>query len=149
MVAAAREGGGAWRAKMAALVTSPAVLRRERMLRKSDRTHLRSLFVDLLERRPSERETTALVRAADVLPGRGAPFAALAKVLIDSGEAPIPLLVDIDDPRAWIRDRFLRYLGRPPDPAEMDAYGKALLAPDGGPELVLRALLTCPEYACR
>ena len=61
----------------------------------------------------------------------------------------LPILVDVKDPDAWLADRFLRFLGRPPGPAEAKAYRAALLDPDGGPQLVVRALLTTPEYAAR
>ena len=105
--------------------------------------------MDLLERKPTDRELLTLVRALRVVPGAATPFAALVKVLIDSGQVPIPLLVDITNAPAWITDRYLRYLGRAPQVEELRACGEVLLDPQGGPELVLYALLTGPEYLCR
>jgi hypothetical protein len=146
---AIRNGPAAWRKFQETLLLSPDYLGRRELLPKRKLTFLRSLFWDLLERRPTDRELVALARAVDLLPGASAPYAAVAKVLVDSGQVPIPLLVDIEDAPAWIIDRFLRYLGRRPTPAELKGFGQALLDPLGGPELVMLALLTSPEYACR
>jgi hypothetical protein len=146
---AARAGGQAWRAFLEKVLLSPEYQDRRRLVRKDDLTLLRGLFVDLLERKPTDRELLALVRALRVVPGAHAPFAALVKVLIDSGAVPIPLLVDIVDAPQWITDRYLRYVGRRPAPEELTACGEVLLDPQGGPELVVYALLTGPEYACR
>lgn len=146
---AAKDGGQAWRAFLERLLLSPAAQERRRLEVKDDLTLLRSLFVDLLERRPTDRELLALVRALRAVPGTGAPFVAIVKALIDSGRVPIPLLVDIVDAPGWITDRYLRYVGRKPTPAELKATGEVLLDPQGGPELVVFALLTGPEYACR
>lgn len=146
---AARAGGQAWRVFLEKMLLSPEYLERRRLVRKDDLTLLRGLFVDLLERRPTDRELLQLVRALRVVPGAHAPFAALVKVLIDSGQVPIPLLVDIVDAPKWITDRYLRYVGRRPAPDELKACGEVLLDAQGGPELVVYALLTGPEYACR
>lgn len=91
----------------------------------------------------------ALVRAVGAMGGDTAAFAAVVRIMIDSGQAPIPLLVDIYDLPRWLKDRFLRYLGRPPTPAELKAYGTVVQDPEGGPELIIQALLTGAEYACR
>ncbi len=146
---AIQTGGGAWRAFQEKILLSEAYLGRKRLRPKDDLTFVRSLFYDLLERKPTDRELAAMLHAVGQLPGRGAPLAALAKVMIDSGDVPLPLLVHIKDAPRWIKDRFLRYLGRPPRAKELEAYGKALLHPSGGPWLVLQGLLTTPEYACR
>jgi hypothetical protein len=146
---AAREGPAAWRAFLEGVLRSTDYLERRVLRPKDPLTFLRGLFVDLLERKPTDRELFALAHAEKALPGRSAPLAALAKVLIDSGEAPLPLLVDIPDAPAWIIDRFLRHLGRRPTLEEKEAFGRALLDPVGGPEVVVRALVTSPEYACR
>jgi hypothetical protein len=146
---AVREGPKAWRAFLEDVLLSAGYLGRKRLRPKEPLTFFRSLYVDLLERKPTDRELSALVAAADAMPGESAALAAIVRVLIDSGEARIPLLVEIRDGPAWVTDRFLRYLGRRPRPAEMKACGEALLHPDGGPELVIHALLTGAEYMCR
>jgi hypothetical protein len=146
---ASKTGAAAWRAFLTGLLLAPETADRRRLVRKDDLTLLRGLFVDLLERRPTDRELLALVRALRVVPGTSACFAALVKALIDSGQVPIPLLVEIADAPGWITDRYLRYVGRKPSPDELKACGEVLLDPQGGPELVVFALLTGPEYACR
>ncbi len=146
---AINEGQQEWTAFLSDLLRSERYLNRKRLRPKGTVTFLRSLFVDLLERKPTDRELAALVRAVKTLPGKSAAFAAVVRVLIDSGETPLPLLVEIRDGPAWITDRFLRYLGRKPRTQEMKLYGQALLHPGGGPELVVHALLTSPEYMCR
>jgi hypothetical protein len=125
-------------------VRSPAWGAPSASRRKSAAEFLRGAFADLVGRRPSFSELSALVRAASVVPGDAARNA-LVQAILDGGEARIPLLVDVRDPKAWVADRFLRHLGRAPTEAEAQAYEKALRDPDGGPALVLRALLTCPE----
>jgi hypothetical protein len=57
--------------------------------------------------------------------------------------------VDITNAPVWITDRYLRYVGRRPAPEELTTCGEVLLDAQGGPELVIFALLTGPEYACR
>ena len=63
--------------------------------------------------------------------------------------APLPLIVDLKEPDAWIADRFLRYVGRKPSATEATLFRAALSDPDGGPHVVIRALLTGAEYASR
>jgi len=91
----------------------------------------------------------ALASAAAVLRGSSAGRAAVVDVLLDSGEAPLPLIVDLKEPDAWIADRFLRYVGRKPSATEATLFRAALSDPDGGPHVVIRALLTGAEYASR
>lgn len=117
--------------------------------RAGDLAFLRGLFADLLGRRASGLELSALARAAAVLPGSAAGRAAVVDVLLDSGEVLLPLVVEIRDPDAWIADRFLRTLGRAPSPEEAVAYRTVLLDPAGGPHVVVRALCSSDEYASR
>ena len=58
---------------------------------------------------------------------------------ISQPEVPLPLMVDIRDGPKWIRDRFLRYLGRPPTSSEVSLYKKAM-AETLSPQLVARPL---------
>jgi hypothetical protein len=146
---AVETGGRAWLDQQVALLSSKAWRERILLRAKDPLTFVRSLFVDLLERRPTDRELSAWMHAIQQMPGTRAPFSVLARVLIDSGDVPLPLLVQIRDGPRWLRDRFLRYLGRPPTAQEMDAYGKALLDPKGGIPMVLHALVSGVEYAHR
>ena len=131
-------------------VTSPAWAggRADRR-RAGDPAFVRALFADLLGRRPTSRELVALSSAAGVIPGSSAGRAAVVDVVLDSGEVPLPLIVDLKDPDGWIADRFLRYVGRAPGAAEVAPFRAALMDPDGGPHVVIRALLTGAEYASR
>ena len=147
-MAAVTKGGSAWRAYLVRLFKSRRYLDRKQLRAKDTVTYVRSLFFDLLERKPTEREMAAALHAVNQMPGRSAPMAILARVLIESGEVPLPLLVDIVDGTAWLRDRFLRYLGRPPRGDEFALYKKALQE-TLSPELIVLALVTTPEYACR
>ena len=117
--------------------------------RASDPAFVRALFADLLGRRPTSKELVALASASAVLPGSSAGRAAVVDVVLDSGEVPLPLIVDLTDPDAWIADRFLRYVGRAPTAPEAKVFRMALMDPDGGPHVVIRALLTGAEYASR
>ena len=146
---AVEEGHQSWRAFLEGLLTDRAYLERKRLRPKGTVTFLRSLFIDLLERKPTDREMTALVRAVRAMGDDTAAFAAVVRIMIDSGQAPIPLLVDIYDLPRWLKDRFLRYLGRMPSKTELQEYGKVAQDPEGGPELIIQALLTGAEYACR
>lgn len=146
---AVEEGHKAWRAYLEGLLTDRAYLERKRLRPKGTVTFLRSLFIDLLERKPTDREMTALVRAVGAMGDDTAALAAVVRIMIDSGQAPIPLLVDIYDLPRWLKDRFLRYLGRLPNKTELLEYGKVAQDPEGGPELIIQALLTGAEYACR
>lgn len=114
-----------------------------------DPAFVRALFADLLGRRPTSKELSALASAAGVLPRSFAGRAAVVDVVLDSGEVPLPLVADLKEPDAWIADRFLRYVGRAPGATEAKLFRAALLDPDGGPHVVIRALLTGAEYASR
>ena len=148
-LAAVESGGRAWLDRQVAMLSSRAWRERILLRPKDPLTFVRTLFVDLLERRPTDRELNAWMHAARQMPGTGAPFSVLARVLIDSGDVPLPLLVQIRDGPRWLRDRFLRYLGRPPTAAEMKAYGNALVDAKGGIPMVLHALVSGVEYAHR
>ena len=143
------EGEHAWRAFLQRELGKSTYLNRSRLRAKGEVTLLRGLFLDLLERMPTDREMAALVTALRRMPSPTAAYAVIAKILIDSGHVPIPLLVHIKDAPAWIQDRFLRYLGRKASQAELKKFGETLLHPAGGPELVVLALVTSAEYACR
>lgn len=148
-LAAIEQGGKAWMAFQERVLTSGAWRGRTLLRPRGAPAHIRSLFIDLLGRRPTGRELAAWLRAARLVPGDAVPFSILARALIDSGDVPLPLLVDIRDGPRWLEDRFLRYLGRRPTDAERKLYGEALVHPEGGVELVVHALVSGPEYACR
>lgn len=111
---------------------------------KSDRVFVRSLFADLLGRVPDYQEfrrcRNALLALSDSRPLRSV----LIKMMLDAGLAEVGDDA-ANEPAAFVTDRFLRFLGRPPTQAESDAFLKELKA-GASPRLVLRALLTHGEY---
>lgn len=133
-----------------AFVASPAWAGAGEARREADDlAFVRALYADLLGRRPTTAEVVAVTRAIVAVPGSRAGRAAVVAVLLDSGEVMLPLVVDLKDPDAWVADRFRRTLGRAPTEHEARVYRTALLDPAGGPHLVVRGLLTSPEYASR
>ena len=145
---AVEAGGTAWRKFQQGIFDSRAWRQRRGLDLKDDLTFIRSLFVDLLERRPSEREIAGMLHALSQMPQGLAPRAVLAKVMVDSGEALFPLATDIRDGPRWLRDQFLRLLGRPPTASEFKQYAAAFTETTS-PEIVILGILTTPEYACR
>jgi len=146
---AVEDGNKVWREYLEGVLNDRSYLERKKLRPKGTVTFLRCLFVDLLERKPTDREMAALVRAVGAMGGDTAAYAAIVRIMIDSGQAALPDLVDIYDLPRWLKDRFLRYLGRLPTSAELKAYGEAIGHPEGGVELIIQALLTGAEYACR
>lgn len=111
----------------------------------SNHQFVRSLYMDLLGRQPNYQEfrnmRNALLSMADPSPLR----AVMAKVILDSGQATLPEMVRGQEEQ-FIRDCFLRYLGRHPTQPEQADFTKIVKDPDISAELVVRALVTSPEY---
>ena len=105
-------------------------------------------MAELHGRRATRAALAAVVRATGVSEGT-ARRGPVVGVLLDSGGVARPLLVSVPGRAGWVADRFLRYLGRRPSEAEAKAYRAALEDPDGGPQLVVRALLSSAEYGTR
>lgn len=112
---------------------------------RTDRQFVRSLYMDVLEREPTYDEIrnvrNALQSMADATPLR----AVMVKLVLGSREAKLPALGD-DGPEAFVRDCFVRYLGRQPGQSELAGFVAALAEPGTDPSLVVRALLASPEY---
>ncbi len=127
-------------------LSSPAYL--AQLQKKRPRTNhqfVRSIYMDLLERQPSyqdfRRMRNALLSMADPAPLR----AVMAKVILDSGRARVPEMA-AGDTEGFIRDCFLRYLGRHPTQQEQTKFTKIVKDPDITGEHLVRALVTSPEY---
>ncbi len=71
--------------------------------------------------------------------------AVMAKVILDSGRARLPRMAP-GDTEGFIRDCFLRYLGRHPTQIEQSKFTKIVKDPDITGEHLVRALVTSPEY---
>ena len=113
---------------------------------KSDLQFVRSLYVDLLGRPPTDEEFRWTRNATRALSDPGPLRAVLARMLISSGKADLPKNGP-GDPSAWIRDRFLRLLAREPGEKELAAFVAALGSPGASPSDIVEALVTHPEYA--
>ena len=112
---------------------------------KSHRQFVRALYHDLLARTPSERELrdarNALLSMADPAPVRSI----LAKVILDSGKAELPVL-DKDAAEAFVGQCFVRYLGREPSGEELQRFAEVARDPDARAGHVVRSLVTSVEY---
>lgn len=112
---------------------------------RSDRQFIRSLYMDLLERTPTYEELrnmrNALQSMADSTPLR----AVMAKVILDSGKARLPVL-DRDGEAGFVRQCFERYLGRAPAQTESARFVAALRSEGATPALIVRTLVSSPEY---
>ena len=124
----------AYRARLAESVALP------------NRTFVRALYVDLLDRLPTEDEAEPMRYALDGLADSRPLRSLLARLLIDSGDAPLPSEGSIEDPRAWIAGLFHRWLGRDPSSAELETFETTLALPECSPSTVAYALLTSAEY---
>jgi hypothetical protein len=141
----------AWPAIVSDWLTSQAY--EERVARprpKSDRVFVRSLFADLLGRVPEYQEfrrcRNALLALSDSRPLRSV----LIKMMLDAGLGDAGSAA-AKDPAAFVTDRYLHLLARPPTQAELDGFVKELQGGKAGQsgtgaKLVLRALLTHAEY---
>jgi hypothetical protein len=117
-----------------------------RRLPQSNRLFVRSLFVDLMDRAPTQAEAEPLREALDGL-ADPAPLRSIAiRMILDSGRAKIPVRKDITDPAAWVKDLFRRWLGREPTEAELSTFVESLADPACRPQTVVYAILTGGEY---
>lgn len=111
-----------------------------------NRMFVKALFVDLLDRLPAEDEMRRMRTALDGLSDPGPLRSVLARLLIDSGRAPLPKKESIEDPTAWVAGLFERLLGRSASEAELQAFVGSFHEPACRPETVVYALLSHPEY---
>lgn len=112
---------------------------------RTDRQFVRSIFTDLLGRQPDYQELrnvrNALQSMADSTPLR----AVIAKVLLDSRDAQLPRVKEGEE-EAFIAECFLRYLGRDVEQGEQSKFASALRDGSANGKLVIRTLVTSPEY---
>ncbi len=114
----------------------------------TNRAFIQALFVDVRDAVPdpenARRMRTALDGLSDPLPLRSV----LARMVVDASPASARAPERLGDDRigSWIRERFLRFLGREPSEAEAQSFARALRDPAGRTEFVDYALLSHPEY---
>jgi hypothetical protein len=112
---------------------------------KTDRMFVQGLFVDLLGRPPTVREFRNMRNALEALSDPRPVRSVLARVIVDSGQVPLPRK-DAVDPESWIASQFLRFLGRAPAQPELETYLEAWREESCTPATVLVALVTSDEY---
>ena len=71
--------------------------------------------------------------------------AVMAKVILDSGHAELPELVAGKE-KEFVRECFLRYLGRYPGQMELPTFVEVAKGPDCRPENIVRSLVGSAEY---
>lgn len=111
-----------------------------------NRQFVRSLFVDLLDRLPTDEEAEPMRQALDGLSDPVPLRSVLVRMMLDSGRIPVPKREAVTDAPAWIRARFLRYYGREPSDTELAVFIAAWNEPECRPQTILCALLSSPEY---
>ncbi len=113
---------------------------------KTNQLFVRGMFVDLLGRLPTHDEVEPMRNALDGLSDSRPLRSVLVRLLLDSGDVPIPSRKEIEDPTAWIGDLFRRLLGREAAPDELSAFVKTFHDPACRPATILYALLSSAEY---
>ena len=111
-----------------------------------NRMFVRSLYVDLLDREPDPEEARRLRDALDGLSDPAPLRSVLVRMMLDSGQVPLPRKESIEDPTQWVDGLFQRLLGRGGSKEELQAFVTAFHDPACKPTTVLYALLSHPEY---
>ncbi|MCP3920751.1 MAG: hypothetical protein GY711_34930 [bacterium] len=114
----------------------------ERYVRRHPKTNqpfVRGLLVDLLGRLPTHDEVEPMRNALDGLSDSRPLRSVLVRLLLDSGDVPVP-------EKSSIADLFRRLLGREPADAELGAFVQTFHDPACRSTTVLYALLSNPEY---
>lgn len=113
---------------------------------KSNALFLNTLFVDLLDRLPTEDELDPMRTALDALADPRPLRSVVVRLLLDSGRAGIPKKASITDPTQWISRKFRRLLGREATAAELKIFVSTFHQADCRPATIMYALLSHPEY---
>ena len=126
---------------------SPAYAHRLQSLRpKSDRQFIRGLHVDLTGVPPAQermqRSRTALAAVADGGPLRSV----IARVLLKSAGSGLPPRRDPVDAPPLVRGVFRRFLGRDPEPDELENFSVVYEQCECEPEMLVMAVTTHQEY---
>jgi len=128
-------------------LASPAYEERlGRRLPLTNRLFVRTLFVDLQGRLPEFEEGQRLRSALDGLADSRPLRALVARLMLDSGQVPVPERAAIPDPGAWLSESFERLLGRSITAAESAEFQAAFADPACRPATVLYAIVSHPEY---
>lgn len=112
---------------------------------KSDAMWIRSLYVDLFERKPTFQEFRNFRNALQALADSAPLRSVLAKVMLDSGQVAVPPEAGLDV-RTYVEEQFRRFLGRAPNPQELAAFEAALKEPACSPATLVHAIVSSAEY---
>ncbi|MFG0320290.1 MAG: hypothetical protein ACF8XB_23655, partial [Planctomycetota bacterium JB042] len=112
---------------------------------KTDAMWIRSLYVDLLERRPSFQEFRNFRNALQALADSAPLRSVLAKVMLDSGTVALPPEAGLDAD-TFVEEQFRRFLGRGPTADERAAFVEALAEPACTPATLIHAIVGSAEY---
>jgi hypothetical protein len=111
---------------------------------KSDIQFIRTLYMDLLNREPTQDEfdyvQNALQAIADPIPLRSV----IVRIFLDSGKITLPDKSRLTDPKAWVADQYIRFLSREPTPEELRACLETLNQTNT--RTVVQAVLSSQEY---
>ncbi|MCI0586612.1 MAG: hypothetical protein L0323_07210 [Planctomycetes bacterium] len=125
---------------------SPAYVERlGRPRQKGPLQFVRSLYVDLLDRLPTDEEFRWTRNATRALSDPGPLRAVLARLLLASPKAAVPKSPP-EDATGWVRGEFLRLLAREPAERELRSFLASLGEGGSKPADVIEALVTHPEY---
>ncbi len=113
---------------------------------KTDVQYLRGLYLDVTGALPEPAELQRLRGALSVLGDAGPLRSVIARSLVDRQGDRMPKRSAIKDRKVFIRENFLRYLGRAPSAAEAEAFELIFAQEEVEPATVVLALLTHPEY---
>ena len=112
----------------------------------SNRLFVRGLFVDLMDRLPTDEESEPMRQALDGLSDPAPLRSVLVRMMLDSGKVALPKRESIRDPAAWIGGEFERLFGRPPSDVESAAFVAGWNEPHCRVQTILCALLSSAEY---
>lgn len=112
-----------------------------------NRLFVRSLYVDLVGRAPTEEEAEPLREALDGLADPTPLRGVLARLLLDSDKVKLPKREELGDAGAWIDGLFARLLGRAPSAEERATFVGSLAEPGCRTQTVVYAIVSGAEYA--
>jgi hypothetical protein len=113
---------------------------------KPNRLFIRGMFVDLCGRLPEKDEMEPMRYALDGLSDARPLRSVLVRLLLDSEAVEVPAKTAVEDPTAWVAERFRRLLGREANPDELRTFVTVFHEPDCRPATIIYALTTNAEY---
>ncbi|MBI5366762.1 MAG: hypothetical protein HZA54_06975, partial [Planctomycetes bacterium] len=112
---------------------------------KNDHMFIRSLYMDLLSRKPSYQEFRSMRNALLALSDSGPIRSVLTKVIVDSEKVAAPEKEKLEL-APWLKANYVRYLCREPSAEELDLFAQVLAGKGATPKTLLLAILTSKEY---